>query len=69
MQENILRVVSNIFHSFSVNEYWLSLTGCWGRKYSRVRCARWCGLGIIIFGYQNSVLLTVELDLRCHCSR
>jgi len=61
--------VSNIFHSLSVNKYWLSVTGCWGRKYSRVRCARWCGSGMIISEYQNSILLTVELDSRCHCSR
>ena len=40
IQKNILRVVSNIFYSLSVDEYWLSLTGCWRRKYSRVRCAR-----------------------------
>jgi len=52
MQENILRVVSNIFHSLLVNKYWLGLTGYWGRKYSRVRCTRWCDSGMIIFEYQ-----------------
>ena len=69
MQEDILRVVSNIFHSLLVNEYWSSLTEYWGRQCSRVRYTRWCNSGMIIFEYQNSTLLTIELDSRCYCSR
>ena len=69
MQENILRVVSNIFHSLLVDEYWSSLIGCWRKQCSRVRCTRWCDSGMIIFEYQNSTLLTIELDPRCYYSR
>ena len=36
----IFWVVSNIFHLLSVDEYWSSLTGCWERRCSRVRCTR-----------------------------
>jgi len=69
MQENILRVVSNIFHLLLIDEYWSSLTGCWRKQCSRVRCTRWYSSGMIIFEYQNSTLLTIELDPRCYCSR